>query len=125
MRIKKTVDELQKIALTVKCPECERKIRFKEEIDLEMAFETPASILDAFDSMLFQCTCGNEFLGAETRESDLIEDLIEIFNELKDNGKVLYDDGNFFVDIGIFEGLRYLKKLKNIGEKHGRGDIFE
>jgi hypothetical protein len=125
MKIKKSVDELQKIKFSVKCPECKNKIRFKEKIDLEMAFDNPSSISDAFDSMLFHCPCGNEFFGAETKESELIEELIEIFGELKEDGKVFYDDGYFFLDIGILEGLRYLKKLKNLGDKYERGDIFE
>ncbi len=125
MRIKKSIDELQKMKFSVKCPICGEKIRFKEEIDLEMAFDNPNFVLDTFESMLFQCECGNEFFGAETVESELIDDLIEIFNELKKDGKISYENGSFFLDIGVFESLRYLKKLKNIGEKYDRGDIFE
>ena len=125
MKIEKSVDELQKIKFSVKCPNCGEKIRFKEKIDLEVAFDDPRSILETFESMLFHSKCGNEFFGAETAESDLIEDLIEVFNELKEDGKISYKNGSFSMNIGIFEGLKYLKKLKNIGDKYDRGDIFE
>ncbi len=125
MKIRKSIDELQKIDLSVECPECGRKIRIKEEIDLEEGFQDPTSITDIFESMLLQCSCGNEFFGAETKESDLIDDLVDILIELKHDGKVSYDDGIFCLDIGMIEGLKYLKKLKDLGEKYDRGDIFE
>ncbi|MCD6127561.1 MAG: hypothetical protein J7J21_04200 [Methanomicrobia archaeon] len=125
MKIRKSIEELQKMKFNVRCPKCGEKIRFKEEIDLEKAFNNPETIQDEFDSTLFRCSCGNEFFGAETKESELIDELIEIFNELKEEGKISYENGVFSLDIGIMEGLKYLKKLKTIGEKYDRGDIFE
>lgn len=125
MKIKKSIDELRKMKFNVKCPNCGQKIKFKEEIDLEAAFDVPNSVLEKFDSTLFQCGCGNEFFGAETEESELIDDLIEVFSELKGEGRVSYENGIFSLDIGVFDGLKYLKRLKDIGDKYDRGDIFE
>ncbi|MEA1993019.1 MAG: hypothetical protein U9N35_01290 [Euryarchaeota archaeon] len=125
MKIKKSIDEIQDIKLSVKCPECGRKIRFKEEIDLEEAFDDPNSALDTFESTLFQCRCGNEFFGAETEENELVDDLINIFEEMKGDGKIFYENGKFSLNMGIIEGFKYLKRLKDIGEKYDRGDIFE
>jgi hypothetical protein len=110
-------------SLNVTCPYCGRTTRVVKEITRDYLNDWDR-ILSDFDTEEFHCSCGESFLGAETKQSEKIGRLLEVASNLRDEGKFSITENGVKIKLGfsdIWKLIRELKDLKDVvGDQHER-----
>jgi hypothetical protein len=102
------------IKMKVTCPNCGRKIRVKQKISWREYLREADRLLSDFEMEEFHCTCGESFLGAETPESEKLETIVHILDDLKSQGKFTITESGMKINLGFSDIWKIIKEFKTM-----------
>jgi hypothetical protein len=102
------------IKMKVTCPYCRRKIRVEKKISWRDYLIEADRFLSDFEMEEFHCTCGEHFLGAETEESEKLETIIHMLEDLKSQGKFTISETGMKIDLGFSDIWKIIKEFKTM-----------
>ncbi|MBU6996117.1 MAG: hypothetical protein HXS41_01105 [Theionarchaea archaeon] len=103
-----------RVSFSVTCPHCGRKLNVKREIDPADYKEDWDQMMSDFEMEEFHCPCGEQFLGAETAQSDKLEKLLELAKTLRAEGKLDISRNSIRINLGLSDIWELIKEFKDL-----------
>lgn len=103
-----------KISFKVTCPYCGRNLRVEKQKVVTTYMDDWDRLLSDFDVEEFQCSCGEQFLGAETVQSEKIGKVIELAKDLKAEGKFDITENGVRIKLGFSDIWKLIREVKDL-----------
>ncbi|MBU7031620.1 MAG: hypothetical protein HXS53_03740 [Theionarchaea archaeon] len=102
------------ITIRVTCPHCGRTMHIKRKISFREYLDEWDRLLSDFDMEEFHCSCGQDFLGAETAQSEKLEKITSMLEDLKSQGKFEITGDGMRIHLGFSDIWKIIKEFKDL-----------
>jgi len=102
------------ITINVTCPHCGRTMHVSRTISFRECLDEWERLVSDFDMEEFHCTCGEDFLGAETLQSEKLEKLAHMLEDLRSQGKFEITGDGMKIHLGFSDIWKIIKEIKDM-----------